>query len=201
MIGDKTRRKWLITFRNITNAGNERTVIFTIIPREASGTLAPQVFIDSVDPKFAACLIANFNSMILDFVSRQKVGGTHLNHFILRQLPILPPATYQQNLLELIVPKVLELIYVANDLKPFANDCGYDGEPFVWEESRRRQLKSELDAIYFILYGISREDADYILDTFPILKRREKEAYVDYRYKNSVLEYYDQYFEKINAKL
>ena len=196
MIGDKTRRKWLISFRNITNAGNERTVIFTIVPREASGTLAPQVFIDLVDPKITTCLVANFNSIILDFVARQKVGGTHLNHFILRQLPVLAPSIYKPFLSDLIASKVLELIYVANDLEPFANDCGYYNDPFIWDQLRRRQLRSELDAIYFILYGISREEADYIMETFPILKRKEIDLFGEYRYKNMILESYDAYLKE-----
>jgi len=86
------------------------------------------------------------------------------------------PTIYQENnncLLNLILPRVIELLYVANDLESFANDCGYSVPPFEWNEERRRQLKSELDAIYFCLYGIQKQDVEYIMETFPIFKAKE----------------------------
>jgi hypothetical protein len=33
--------------------------------------------------------------------------------------------------------RMLELVYTAWDLKPFAEDMGYHGEPFKWDEDRR----------------------------------------------------------------
>ena len=73
-----------------------------------------------------------------------------------------------------ILPRVLELTYTAWDLEPFAKDCGYDGPPFRWDPERRFLLRAELDAAFFHLYGIGRDDADYILDTFPIVRRRTR---------------------------
>jgi len=34
-------------------------------------------------------------------------------------------------------------------------------------------MRCELDALYFDLYQISREDVDYIMETFPIVKRKD----------------------------
>ena len=56
---------------------------------------------------------------------------------------------------------------------PFARDLGYDGPPFVWDEERRAQLRADLDGIYAHLYGLSRDDFAYILDTFPIVARKD----------------------------
>ena len=58
-------------------------------------------------------------------------------------------------------------------MKPFARDLGDDGRPFRWDPQRRELLRAELDAAFFHLYGMSREDAEYILDTFPILRRKD----------------------------
>ncbi len=66
----------------------------------------------------------------------------------------------------------MELTYTAWDLQPFAHDCGYYGPPFRWDEERRFLLRCELDAAYFHLYGIDRDDVDYIMDTFPIVQRK-----------------------------
>ena len=53
-----------------------------------------------------------------------------------------------------------------------ARDLGYDGEPFTWKDEERRHLQARLDALYFHLYDLSREDADYVLGTFPIIRRQ-----------------------------
>lgn len=52
-----------------------------------------------------------------------------------------------------------------------------------------------LDALYFHLYEIEREDVDYIMETFPIVKRRDEEKYGDYRTKKVILEIYDEMAE------
>ena len=73
-----------------------------------------------------------------------------MSFFILKQLPVLPPETYLEDAVqdlkwvELVVPRVLELTYTTHDLKPFAQDLGYDGPPFPWDEDRRHRLKCEL---------------------------------------------------------
>ncbi len=119
---------------------------------------------------------------------------------ILKQLPVLPPSQYsvtckwdgRASLGDWIMPRVLELTYTAWDLKPFAKDCGYDGPPFRWNEERRFLLRCELDGAYFHLYGIVRDDVDYIMDTFPIVKRKDEKEHGEYRTKRVILEIYDE---------
>ena len=48
-----------------------------------------------------------------------------------------------------------------------------------------------LDVLYFHLYGLSRADAAYILDTFPIVRRHDKAASGNYRTKDMVLACYN----------
>ena len=102
------------------------------------------------------------------------------------------PHTYTPALLNFITPRVLELTYTAWDLRPFAQDVGYDGAPFIWDEERRFLMRCELDALYFHLYQISRDDVDYIMETFPIVKRKDEAAHGEYRTKRIILEMYDQ---------
>ena len=144
------------------------------------------------------------NSLPLDWTARLSVGGTHLSFFIIRQLPILPPESYLEEVslghtyVELVVPRVLELTYTAHDMEPFARDLGYEGEPFIWDDRRRHQLKSELDAIYAHMYKLEREELEWILDakppsaSFPTLKRNECKEFKEYRTKRYVLTAYDQ---------
>lgn len=182
---------WLLGFRRITNATNERTSIFTIIPRCTAGNQEPVVRTNQ-PPVLVAALLANLNSFSFDFAARRKVTATDLNHFIVYQLPAIVPHTYTVALLNFIVPRVLELSYTAWDLQPFAQDVGYDGAPFVWDEERRFLMRCELDALYFHLYAVSRDDADYIMETFPIVKRKDDVSYGTYRTKDTILSMYDQ---------
>jgi hypothetical protein len=77
-------------------------------------------------------------------------------------------------------------------LQPFAQDVGYDGLPFKWDAERRFLMRCELDALYFHLYCIARDDVDYIMETFPIVKRKDEAAHGEYRTMRVILEMYDE---------
>jgi hypothetical protein len=115
--------KWLMGWRDITNPQTLRTVIVSIIPIYGIGNTVP-IFKFSKNIKSENCVLlyANLNSIVLDFVARQKVGGTHINLYIIKQFPVLPPNAYSQDDIDFIVPRVLELTYTAVDLIPFAED-------------------------------------------------------------------------------
>ena len=99
----------------------------------------------------------------------------------------------------MLLPRLLELTYVDWDLEPFARDSGYDGSSFRRDEERRFLLRSELDAAYFHLYGIERGDVDYIMGTFPIVKRKDEQQYGEYWTKRVVLEIYDEMKQAIET--
>lgn len=197
------RRSWLMGWRDITNATNERTVIATVFPHVGVGNKLPLMFPER-RPEDIAGLIANMAALAFDFASRQKIGGTTLNFFILYQLPILPPDFYTESRLAFIVPKVLELTYTSNALAPFARDLGHDGPPFAWDENRRALLRADLDAFYARAYGLTRDELRYILDpadvkgpdypseTFRVLKEREISEYGEYRTRRLVLAAWDR---------
>ena len=89
------------------------------------------------------------------------------------------------------IPSLVELIYTAWDLAGLAQDCGYSGPPSRWDKGRRSVLRAELDALYFHLYGITREDVDDTIDTFPIVKRKDERQWGEYRSKRLILEIYE----------
>ena len=198
-------RSWLVGFRDITNASSERTSIFSIIPLAGVGHQMPLVFFHDVTPRQILAFLANMNSFVLDYVTRQKLGGNHMTYFILRQLPVLSPSQFNKTLLDLVVKKVIELVYTAWDLKGLAIDVkyiesdNYPKPPVQWDCSRRMVLQCELDALFFILYGMSREDTDYIMETFCIVKRKDTESYGEFRTKNLIMQYFDEYSVKLQA--
>jgi hypothetical protein len=177
-------RGWLLGWRDIARATDERTAIFSVLPRVGVGHTMPLFFSDAVPSAFhAALFLAAINSVVVDYCARQKVGGTHLSYNFLEQFPILSPAAYTQIDKAFIVPRVVELVYTAHDLAPFVEDLLaevgveqwatwfpnhqlVDGkpQPFRWDPARRAVLRAELDAYYAKLYGLTRDELRYILD-------------------------------------
>ena len=186
------RREYSLAFRDITNPTNERTLVASIVSWAGYGNTLPILL--GIDGLASACLIANFGAICTDYVARQKAQGTHLNWFIVEQLPVIAPEDYDRRFgdttaRDLVRDHVLRLTYTAHDMAPFARDLGYDGPPFTWDEEERRHLRARLDALYFHLYGLDREDADYVLSTFPIVRRQDVAAFGSYRTRDLVLAY------------
>lgn len=200
------QRQWLMGWRDITNATNERTVIASVVPLSGVGNKVPLFLFEETTSSrhSAAAFLANLSSLALDFAARQKIGGTTLNYFYLKQFPILPPSRYSDADLAFIVPRVLELTYTAHDLTAWARDLGYDGPPFAFDPDRRAILRAELDAYYARLYGLTRDELRYILDpadvmggdypseTFRVLKNNELREFGEYRTQRLVLEAWDR---------
>lgn len=223
-----TTSPWLIAVPKVTSPTNQRTFIAAALPRTA---VSDSVFLLLSGPGATApraLLLSNFLSFVLDFITRQKVGGVNLNFFIQKQLTILPPEHYETVRLQHVpisvwlMCRVLELTYTAWDLEAFALDCGFDGPPFRWNEERRFLLRCELDAAYFYLYlgapeewgagsaelcdmfPTPRDAVEYIMETFPIVKRKDiartevKNAAGEvvtpgtYITKDTILEIYDE---------
>jgi len=84
---------------------------------------------------------------------------------------------------------VLHLSYTAHDLAPFARDLGFEGAPFAWDAEDRRHRMARLDALFMRLYGLDRDDAGYILDTFPIVRAADEGTFGRYRTRELVLGY------------
>jgi very-short-patch-repair endonuclease len=191
------QRGWLLGFRDVARSTDERTAIFSLLPRVGAGHKVPLIFSESQSSVLITVWLANFSSLVLDFVTRQKIGGTSLGFFILRQLPVLPPAAYTPEDLRFIVPRALELVYTSWDMKPFADDVWREADeglravirphpptpspaalgegipfpPFTWNEERRAILRAELDAYYARLYGLTRKQLRYILDPADLTER------------------------------
>ena len=190
--------RWAVAFKDVTAPTNVRTMIASVIPRSGCGNTLPILMPDTAEAdayrESAWLLAACLNSFALDFVARQKVQGQHLNWFVVEQLPLLKIDTYDlpvgnTTAHALVRDHVLRLTYTAHDMAHFAHDLGHDGPPFAWNDDERRHLRARLDALYFNLYGLSREDAAYVLDTFPIVRREDQKTFGNYRTRDMILAY------------
>ena len=171
-----------VGFKDITIPTNHRTMIAACAP--TTGFTNHFVLAQSeLKPIQQTCLLANLNSFAYDDCTRQKIGGVPLNVFIVEQVPTLPPDTYAKRCpwnrgmtLEAWIREcVLKLTCTAEDMLPLAEACDFTNGSFQsehggrlnkWDEAERVELLADLDAAFFHLYGIARDDVEYILSTF-----------------------------------
>ncbi|WP_248964810.1 Eco57I restriction-modification methylase domain-containing protein [Sphaerisporangium perillae] len=198
------KHDWLVGFRKICRSTDERTIIAFSFPKGGMGDSGNLLLSSRGAPQIVSSLAV---SLALDYVLRQKLGGTNLNFFQFEQLPFPAPEVFEarcawdeRTIGAWIILRVIELAYTGRDMKEYAWDLHDGGEPFVWNEARRTLLRAELDAAFFHLYGIDRDDVDYIMDTFPIVRRKDEAKYGgEYRTKRLILEIYDAMQDAIDG--
>jgi hypothetical protein len=137
------KHNWLLGFRRITNTTNERSGVFAFIPKAGAGDSVFLVLPMKASSLHHAAFLANFLAIVFDYVTRQKMGGLNMNFYLVEQFPVLPPSAYTAKDLLFIVPRVMELVYTAWDIKPFADDVWRDADPTLqkairtqWEENK-----------------------------------------------------------------
>ncbi|MSR56741.1 MAG: hypothetical protein EXS05_03600 [Planctomycetaceae bacterium] len=166
--------RWgFVGFKDITSPTNQRTMIAAAIPWCGATNHFP-LLLTEASARREMCLLANLNSFVLDYATRQKIGGVTLNFFIVEQLPIFPPDRYDDccpwnkrvTLERWISDRVLKLTCTADDMRPLAEAADFAPPVHKWKTDERAELQAELDAAFFVLYGIDRDEVQYILGTF-----------------------------------
>ncbi|WP_317383491.1 hypothetical protein [Anaerobiospirillum succiniciproducens] len=197
------KEKWVIGFRDVARATDERTLIATVVSASyAFGDKLPLILLKSVSDRAASCFLANMNSLVADYCVRLKVPSAKVALFTLKQIPILPPDSYSDEEIEFITSRVAKLTRTHNSInKVWLTD--YPEYPFGTAESRL-EIRAELDALYAKKYGLNRADLEFVLDpseaespdypseTFQVLKNKELKRYGEFRTRRLVLEAFDK---------
>ncbi|MGX1223459.1 Eco57I restriction-modification methylase domain-containing protein [Streptomyces ambofaciens] len=193
-LGKRWGNGWLLGWRDVTRSTDERTLVADVIPRMAVNDKFLLALPSVGSP---ALLQACLSSFACDYIARQKTSGIAMKYFTMRQLAVLPPTSFdavpwtsEGASVDWFTTRVLELTYTAHDLTPFARDLGDDGPPFRWDEARRTQIRAELDAAMFHLYGLTDSQVGHVMETFPIVRGKDMTAHGEYRTKRLILEAY-----------
>jgi hypothetical protein len=198
---------WFLGFRNAISAvADARSLVAAIVP--LSGVSNGLPLVSGVGARRACLLLALFNSFVLDYVLRQKASGGNLNFHVLNQLPVPSPEAFQdrcpwspgETLEDWFVRRVLALTWTSRDLNGFGQEFGRRRRPFAWNEARRRQLRGEIDATCFRLYGLCRDEVEYVLDTFQIVERLETREYGRRVSREMILKCYDHLAERTGGE-
>lgn len=213
------KHKWLFAFRDITNTMTERTFIIAPIPDAFGVGHTATLLYAERGCMPGASLYGMMSSLIFDYTTRQKIGGTHASINYVKQFPVLTPDQIPSTTQWQIVKRVAELCYFNHDMDGWASELWDEmneeqraelpqlgaQQPWVYDAERRAVLQAELDAIFAHLYGLNTEDLRYILDpedicgkgcineTFRVLKDNEVRQYGEYRTKRLVLEAWNKF--------
>jgi hypothetical protein len=199
VLGDRNTSK-IIAFKNVTSPTNQRTMIAAFIPYAGVVHSSPLIFTGSdINVRLTACLLGNLNSFSYDYICRQKIGGVNLSYFIIEQIPTFHPYFYKQKspwdkkqtLEKWISDRVLKLTCTSNDMIPLAEAAGFKPKVHKWDPAERLDLMAELDAAYFLLYGIERNDVEYILSTFQGLQKESSDLLAGSTTTDRILQSYD----------
>jgi hypothetical protein len=184
--------RWRIGVCDVTAPTNRRTIVAALLPRECGvGHSVNTVAVISEKNEVAALMyyLSLLNSLTIDYVLRHRVK-LHASLFILSETPI--PRLMPGNLyFDALAPRAARLTCTRSE---FANLWrGVMGDE--WDESKgatdpaeRQRLRDEIDAIVAHLYGLSREDLDHILGTFPLVFPNTEEGWAK---RERLLEIFD----------
>lgn len=177
-LAGRWEKNWFLGWRDICRATDARTVITVQVPRVAFG----DKWLLALPAGNPVVLQAVWSSFAFDFAARQKIGGTSMKYFTFMQLPMPTPA--QVHACPVVFPNsVREWIGERVD-RLNARPNGRNDDDRAW-------LRAELDALSAHLFGLGRDELDYVLDTFPIVARQEGVRFGEYRTKRLILTAFD----------
>lgn len=77
-------------------------------------------------------------------------------------------------------------------MRPLAEAAGFKPGVWKWKQDERATLRAELDAAYFHLYGISRDDVSYILSTFQGIAKEDEAHSGEGQTRRLLMQAYDE---------
>lgn len=197
-----------VGFCDVASPTNERSLVAAMLPRNViAGNKVPTVTGSPHNLKACTLWLAAANSFTLDFIVRKKVS-LQLSFTILDSLPFpRPPLTDPS--LGFIAPRVLRLTCTGPEMNGYWNAMANAGgwveaiapdapPPGATDDTERRTLMAELDAfVARVFYGLTWVELEHILSTFPIVEKRDRALFGDYRTRELIKHAYD----RIDAQL
>ncbi len=192
--------KYRVGFCDVTSPTNERSLVATLIPPGCvAGDKVPTVSFAAEDEWALTVWLAVANSFAMDYIARKKVA-LKMSYTVLDSLPF-PRVGGTDPIAKTLVPLVIRLACCGPEMTAFWNaragegwcePVSADGSPPGAEDPDERfHLRAQIDAIVARdVFGLTRDELACILDTFPIVRRKDEERYGEYLTKRVILEYY-----------
>ena len=201
-LGDRVER-FRIGFGDIANPRNERSFVAALIPPGCiCGNTVPTLDFGWGNEWMYLPWLAVANSFVMDALARKKLSNPHLKPYILDTLPF-PRPSLEEPWSRRSAMLALQLTCTSVEMTPYWNAMAErglcDAVPLgtvppraLIDEASRANARAEIDALVAReVYGLSRDELADVLETFPVLKKRDEKAFGDYRTKRNILESYD----------
>ncbi len=115
---------WMLIQRAIADMGNERRMIFSIVPKAGVGNSGIISIFEGGGLIKPLLYKSIGNSIISDYLIRVKAQNPNLNQFVLKQLAVLPEDLIN---VKKVLIRILELTYTSWDMRNLADD--------IWKEA------------------------------------------------------------------
>lgn len=163
----KASQKFKLAFRDIARSTDERTFIAAVVPGLPCGNVLGvlDAFNESLRPTCAV-----LNSLVCDYATRERIGGTHLNLYLIEELPLLPKhriaAVPGLQILAAQLCFTSELFsgeWLAVKDEELRLSCYCWRSFWALTTHERLRLRCILDAVVAHLYGLDEDDFRWIL--------------------------------------
>ncbi|GCF08765.1 hypothetical protein KDI_23290 [Dictyobacter arantiisoli] len=158
-----------IGIMDICSAINARSMYATFIHGNPCGNVVPVIQPSKQDIVTVLSLLANLNSFVYDYMVRYRLGGQHLNYFVLAETPVIPPVHICPTLCAQLAARLnLAMVCFAPqwlELRTCYPTLGKLHWRRLWAITphERLRLRCILDALVANLYGLTYDELAWIL--------------------------------------
>lgn len=155
-------RRPRIAFRGITNPTNARTVISVLAPPDTALTnIAPYFLVTPGHERAEAFLLGVMNSIVFDWYARRFVETQMNFHFV----SAFPVPVMVGDMADEVAVMAARLSAPDERFAAWAKANGV-GVGSIGSESEREDLITRLDAYVARLYGVTREQLEFVFSSF-----------------------------------
>lgn len=160
---------YILAWRSLTSATNRRTMLATVLPLIPT---CQSIQILQLPKEELLHVLAVFNSVVFDYITRLKMAGLDLTQTMIKQIPMPDIAEFQKEILftdrsarvETHINSRIRALYRSDERLEHLFD---DMDTYDVEKSKsRKQIVAELDKLIAFVYGIDTITLKKIVGSF-----------------------------------
>ena len=163
-------QQYRLAYRAIARSSDTRTLIVSVLPANVFCGNSLNVDRSRMTSENTLFVMALLDSIVVDYRLRMSVSA-NLNTFFIYQLPVPRLSTTDPHFKRL-VRRAAQLVCTTPAFDALAQAAGLEGHRIL-NDTERNRLRAEVDGLVANLYGLTNEEFDHILSTFPLISEPE----------------------------
>jgi len=208
-----------LLFRDIARNDDERTLLACLAPPGFVSTYDTPMIVPVIDrdeyPMALAVSAGAAATFVVDFLIRPFVDK-HIKGYTLSRVPWPDFSAFSSSVMSSrqVAARVIELAACQHPMDKFVSEFGWPGVRYRSDEERRWFIMRELDAAFFHQFlpiaadgrwdsehdsaelrsvaSTPREAVALVMDSFPIVARKDEQAYGNFRTRQTILQIFDE---------